>query len=100
MGTQHVAESACEAGVERFVFASSASVYGEPKKLPMSESDEADPRTPEPRRLAKQRAGRLAGGDDLRLGGDSDVGGDRHSRVRSRGVTMMVAMSASMFRMT
>lgn len=46
MGTQHVAESACEAGVERFVFASSASVYGDPKKLPMSEDDEADPRTP------------------------------------------------------
>ena len=46
MGTQHVAESACEAGVERFVFASSASVYGDPKKLPMSETDEADPRTP------------------------------------------------------
>ena len=46
MGTQHVAEAACEAGVARFVFASSASVYGDPKKLPMSETDEADPRTP------------------------------------------------------
>ena len=46
MGTQHVAESACDAGVRRFVFASSASVYGDPKKLPMSESDGEEPRTP------------------------------------------------------
>jgi UDP-glucose 4-epimerase len=46
MGTQHVAESACDAGVTRFVFSSSASVYGDPKKLPMSETDPPDPRTP------------------------------------------------------
>jgi UDP-glucose 4-epimerase len=46
MGTQHVAEAACDAGVERFVFASSASVYGDPKTLPMRESDPVDPRTP------------------------------------------------------
>jgi UDP-glucose 4-epimerase len=46
MGTQHVAEAACEAGVSRFVFSSSASVYGDPQKLPMSETDEPSPRTP------------------------------------------------------
>jgi UDP-glucose 4-epimerase len=46
MGTYHVAESACTAGVSRFVFASSASVYGDPKSLPMRETDATDPQTP------------------------------------------------------
>lgn len=46
MGTQHVVESACEAGIPRVIFASSASVYGDPKRLPMSEEDEPSPRTP------------------------------------------------------
>jgi UDP-glucose 4-epimerase len=46
MGTQHVAEAACETAVARFVFASSASVYGEPQSLPMRESDPPSPRTP------------------------------------------------------
>ena len=46
MGTQHVVESACAAGVPRIVFASSASVYGNPKRLPMAEIDPPDPQTP------------------------------------------------------
>ena len=46
MGSHHVFESAAENGVQRVVFASSASVYGEAKRLPVQEDDELDPRTP------------------------------------------------------
>ncbi|MEW6471840.1 MAG: NAD-dependent epimerase/dehydratase family protein [Actinomycetota bacterium] len=45
-GMQHVFESACNHGIGKVVFASSASVYGEPKTLPMTETDEINPRTP------------------------------------------------------
>jgi UDP-glucose 4-epimerase len=46
LGSQHVFESAAEHRVARVVFASSASVYGDPKRLPMRETDAPDPRTP------------------------------------------------------
>lgn len=46
MGTQHLLDAASRASVRRFVFASSASVYGEPKSLPMRESDPVEPITP------------------------------------------------------
>jgi UDP-glucose 4-epimerase len=46
MGTQHLLDAASRASVRRFVFASSASVYGEPKTLPMRESDPVEPITP------------------------------------------------------
>jgi UDP-glucose 4-epimerase len=46
LGTQHVIDSAVAAGVQRFVYSSSASVYGDPVALPMKESDKPDPQTP------------------------------------------------------
>lgn len=45
-GSEHVFAAAAEAGARRVVFASSASVYGPPKTLPMSEDDPLDPQTP------------------------------------------------------
>ncbi len=46
MGTEHVVASAVAHNVDKIVYASSASVYGEPKSLPMRETDAPDPRTP------------------------------------------------------
>ncbi|MCP2258119.1 UDP-glucose 4-epimerase [Streptoalloteichus tenebrarius] len=46
VGNHNVFAAAADHGVERLVFASSASVYGDPKKLPMHEDDELDPLTP------------------------------------------------------
>ncbi len=46
MGTQNVLEAAAAHGVNRFVFASSASVYGNPTSLPMTEADKLEPITP------------------------------------------------------
>lgn len=46
VGSQNVFASAVDQGIERVVYASSASVYGDPKKLPMHEDDELDPLTP------------------------------------------------------
>ena len=46
VGSEHVFDEACRAGVRRIVFASSASVYGEPERLPMRESDMPRPQTP------------------------------------------------------
>lgn len=44
VGTINLLNAACEAGVKRFVFSSSAAVYGEPAYLP---ADEAHPTNPE-----------------------------------------------------
>jgi UDP-glucose 4-epimerase len=45
-GTHNVAAAAAAEGVRRVVFASSASVYGDPEKLPMHEDDPLNPLTP------------------------------------------------------
>ncbi len=45
-GSEHVFAAAADAGVRRVVFASSASVYGQPQSLPMREDDPLRPQTP------------------------------------------------------
>jgi UDP-glucose 4-epimerase len=46
LGSQRTFEAAMDAGVRRVVFGSSASVYGEPTRLPMGEDDPLRPATP------------------------------------------------------
>jgi UDP-glucose 4-epimerase len=46
VGEHNVFAAAADHGVRRVVFASSASVYGDPQKLPMHEDDRLDPLTP------------------------------------------------------
>ncbi|MDV6012359.1 NAD-dependent epimerase/dehydratase family protein [Haloechinothrix sp. LS1_15] len=46
IGNNNVFAAAADEGVRRLVFASTASVYGNPKKLPMHEDDELEPLTP------------------------------------------------------
>jgi UDP-glucose 4-epimerase len=46
LGTQNLLDSSVRQGVRRFVFASSASVYGNPSALPMRETDLPHPLTP------------------------------------------------------
>ena len=46
IGEHNVFAAAADHGVERLVFASSASVYGDPEKLPMHEDDRLSPLTP------------------------------------------------------
>ncbi len=46
IGNHNVFAAAADEGVERLVFASTASVYGDPKRLPMHEDDELRPLTP------------------------------------------------------
>lgn len=46
IGNQNVFAAAADEGVRRIVFASTASVYGEPKRLPMHEDDPLSPLTP------------------------------------------------------
>jgi UDP-glucose 4-epimerase len=46
IGNHNVFAAAADHGVQRLVFASSASVYGDPEKLPMSEDDRLHPITP------------------------------------------------------
>jgi UDP-glucose 4-epimerase len=46
VGNHNVFAAAADHGVRRLVFASSASVYGDPTKLPMHEDDELSPLTP------------------------------------------------------
>jgi UDP-glucose 4-epimerase len=45
-GSENVFASAASAGVQRLVFASSASVYGDPEHLPMAEDGPLRPQTP------------------------------------------------------
>jgi UDP-glucose 4-epimerase len=46
MGTQNVLDAAARASVRRIIYASSASVYGNPSGLPMREDDKLAPITP------------------------------------------------------
>jgi UDP-glucose 4-epimerase len=46
LGTQNVMDAAVRSSVSRFVYASSASVYGNPTSLPMRETDKPAPMTP------------------------------------------------------
>lgn len=46
VGSHNVFSAAADQGIQRVVYASSASVYGDPKKLPMHEDDELNPLTP------------------------------------------------------
>ncbi len=46
LGSINVLESAKKAGVKRVIFSSSASVYGEPERLPISENFELNPLSP------------------------------------------------------
>ena len=46
VGNHNVFAAAADHGVRRLVFASSASVYGDPEKLPMHEDDKLHPLTP------------------------------------------------------
>jgi len=46
LGTQNVYDAASRAGVRRIVYSSSASIYGNPKSLPMRETDIPAPITP------------------------------------------------------
>lgn len=45
-GTLNILEAAKKTGVEKFIYASSASVYGQPKKFPESEEDFVQPLSP------------------------------------------------------
>lgn len=46
LGTQNVIDAAARGSVRRFVYASSASIYGDPVALPMRETDASSPLTP------------------------------------------------------
>ncbi len=46
IGNHNVFAAAADHGVDRLVYCSSASVYGDPEKLPMHEDDRLDPLTP------------------------------------------------------
>jgi UDP-glucose 4-epimerase len=45
-GSLRLLEAACAAGVRRFVFSSTAAVYGTPRTLPVKETDELHPENP------------------------------------------------------
>jgi len=46
VGSHNVFATAADQGIQRVVYASSASVYGDPEKLPMHEDDKLNPLTP------------------------------------------------------
>ncbi len=46
LATQRLLEAACEAGIKKFVYASSSSVYGETEDLPMQEEGRTRPVSP------------------------------------------------------
>ncbi|MEZ5159971.1 MAG: NAD-dependent epimerase/dehydratase family protein [Marmoricola sp.] len=46
IGSQNVFSAAAGSGIDRVVFCSTASVYGDPEKLPMHEDDRLNPLTP------------------------------------------------------
>lgn len=46
VGTMNLAAYACQSGVRRFVFASSAAVYGNPRGIPVDERAPTDPLSP------------------------------------------------------
>lgn len=46
VGSHNIAAASSKLGVKRLVYASSASVYGDPEKLPMNEDDKLNPLTP------------------------------------------------------
>ncbi len=46
IGSQNVFSAAADLGIKRLVFCSTASVYGDPERLPMNEDDRLDPLTP------------------------------------------------------
>ncbi len=46
IGSQNVFSAAADLGVKRLVFCSTASVYGDPERLPMHEDDKLNPLTP------------------------------------------------------
>ncbi|MBI4699947.1 MAG: NAD-dependent epimerase/dehydratase family protein [Deltaproteobacteria bacterium] len=71
VGAQHVFAAAARRAVRRVVFASSASVYGEPEKLPMHEDDPLRPQTPYC--IAKRAAEHLLGFYAARHGLASNV---------------------------
>ncbi len=56
LGSLQLMESAFRAGVRKFVFSSTAAVYGTPKTLPVRESDELRPENPygESKRIVEQ----------------------------------------------
>jgi UDP-glucose 4-epimerase len=56
LGSLQLMESACRAGVRKFVFSSTAAVYGTPQALPVRESDELRPENPygESKRIVEQ----------------------------------------------
>ncbi len=46
VGSHNIFSTAADQGIQRVVYASSASVYGDPEKLPMHEDDRLNPLTP------------------------------------------------------
>lgn len=46
MGSLRLIETACKAGVRKFVFSSTAAVYGTPETLPVRETDKVHPENP------------------------------------------------------
>jgi len=69
VGTMNLMEYACSAGVKRFVFASSAAVYGSPTRLPVAENTPTHPQSPyaESKLAAEDYLRRYSGACRMRL---------------------------------